>query len=213
MAKGTRLTVAALGALLGVLTFYEGVEYTSYKDTNSYAICSGWTQGVKPGDTATPERCEELTLEAVRQADRVISHYLPNFPDSPEMRAAYISFIYNVGIGGRGVKDGFVYLRSGEYSTMFKLIRDGKYEQACHELPKWNKAGGKVLGGLVKRRETEKEMCLEGLRRYIDRRNRTRVDDSKLAVIGHDSRVGKEYCHGPREFDIEIARSGASASG
>lgn len=213
MAKGTKLTVAALGTLLSVLAFYEGVEYTSYKDTNSYAICSGWTHGVKPGDTATPEQCEELTLEAVRQADRVISTYLPDFPDSPEMRAAYISFIYNVGIGGRGVKDGFVYLRSGEHSTMFKLIRDGKYEQACHELPKWNKAGGKILGGLVKRRETEKEMCLEGLRNYIDRRNRDRVEDSRLAFVSHDIESGKEYCYGARELDIEIPRLGTGFSG
>ena len=45
-------------------------------------------------------------------------------------------------------------------STMFKYLNSGNYKAACNELPKWNKSGGKVLNGLVKRREKEKKLCL-----------------------------------------------------
>ncbi|MNQ88251.1 Lysozyme RrrD [compost metagenome] len=31
---------------------------------------------------------------------------------------------------------------------------------ACNELSRWNRAGGKVLKGLTKRREAERQLCL-----------------------------------------------------
>lgn len=48
-------------------------------------------------------------------------------------------------------------------STMFKYLNNGNYRAACNELPRWNKAGGVVLNGLVIRREKEKALCLSGL--------------------------------------------------
>lgn len=48
-------------------------------------------------------------------------------------------------------------------STMYKHLNTGDYKAACNEFPKWNKAGGKVLNGLVIRREKEKALCLSGI--------------------------------------------------
>ena len=49
-------------------------------------------------------------------------------------------------------------------STLFKQLRSGNYHQACHEYPKWVYAGGKILPGLVSRREKEKALCLADLK-------------------------------------------------
>lgn len=45
-------------------------------------------------------------------------------------------------------------------STMYRYLNAGSYVKACNELPRWNKSGGKVLNGLVVRREKERELCL-----------------------------------------------------
>lgn len=182
MRMGIKLPAAALGTLLGVLAAFEGRSLIAYVDPVGIpTICEGWTHGVQIGDTATPEKCDELTLNGVQHADKVISQWLPGFPDAPLMRAAYVSFIYNVGPGGAGVKDGFVWLKSGDHSTVFNLLRAGRYYEACDELPKWLRAGGKILKGLVRRRAAEREMCHAGLRDYIERRNNRGLDYKRLA--------------------------------
>ena len=57
--------------------------------------------------------------------------------------AAILDFTYNLGIGR---------LRA---STLRKRINARDWESAKAELLKWNKGGGKILPGLVKRREIE----------------------------------------------------------
>ena len=57
--------------------------------------------------------------------------------------SAVLSWVYNLGIGN--------YLKS----TFKKKIDAGLWEDAATECKKWNKAGGKVLKGLVRRREYE----------------------------------------------------------
>ena len=60
---------------------------------------------------------------------------------------AYTSFTYNIGV------------RAFCSSTLVKKLNAKDYDGACKELLKWNKAGGKVLPGLVKRRQQEYEEC------------------------------------------------------
>ena len=38
---------------------------------------------------------------------------------------------------------------------MLKVLNNGKYEEVPTQMKRWNKAGGKVLDGLVRRREAE----------------------------------------------------------
>ncbi|QIM65253.1 lysozyme [Frederiksenia canicola] len=64
---------------------------------------------------------------------------------------AAVSLTFNVGCGK--TRD----------STMFRKIRSGDYVGACNELPKWVRAGNKVLKGLVIRREKERALCLADL--------------------------------------------------
>jgi lysozyme len=61
---------------------------------------------------------------------------------------AVISFAYNVGLGS---------LKS---STLLKKINNSEFKEASEEFGKWNKASGKVLTGLTKRREAERQMFI-----------------------------------------------------
>jgi lysozyme len=40
-------------------------------------------------------------------------------------------------------------------STLLRKLNEGDYKDAPHQIKRWNRAGGKVLDGLVRRREAE----------------------------------------------------------
>jgi len=61
---------------------------------------------------------------------------------------ALVSFSFNVGLG------------NFQSSTLRSKLNRGDYEGASNEFPKWRKAGGKVLKGLVRRRADEKALFL-----------------------------------------------------
>ena len=56
---------------------------------------------------------------------------------------ALVSFAFNVGCGAL------------EDSTLRRLLNQGRYDTVCDQLRRWNKGGGVVLPGLVRRREAE----------------------------------------------------------
>ena len=64
---------------------------------------------------------------------------------------ALTDFTFNLGIG------------SVQSSTLLKLLNQGKHVEACQQLTRWVKAGGKTLAGLVKRRDKEMPYCLGDL--------------------------------------------------
>jgi lysozyme len=68
----------------------------------------------------------------------------------PASADALVSFAFNVGLGN---------LQS---STLRMKYNRGDYDGAADEFLKWNKAGGKVLNGLVRRREAERALFLSG---------------------------------------------------
>lgn len=60
---------------------------------------------------------------------------------------AVVSFVYNVGIGNY------------KKSTLLKKINANPCDASiAYEFSRWNKAGGKILSGLVKRRKKEAEL-------------------------------------------------------
>ena len=63
--------------------------------------------------------------------------------DTPQRAAALIDFTFNLGTGR---------LRS---STLRKRVNAGEWDLVPTELRKWTKGGGRVLRGLVARREAE----------------------------------------------------------
>lgn len=90
-------------------------------------------------DEATARKLLRADLEdAARAVDRLVVVDL-----TEHQRAALISWIYNVGQG------------AAERSTLLRLLNLGNYADVPDQLRRWNKAGGRVLAGLERRREAE----------------------------------------------------------
>lgn len=135
---------------VSIVGFFEGRELMGYIDPVGIpTICYGHTATAKVGDTKTPEECEVLLQQDLGIALSAVDKALPKLP--PQTRAALGSFTYNVGVG------------AFSSSTLLRLAKAGKLVEACNQLPRWVYAGGRVLRGLVIRREAERELCLSGL--------------------------------------------------
>lgn len=144
--SGSALVLAA--ALVG---FYEGNHPTAYDDPVGIpTICYGHTASVKPGQTLSDARCDELLAADLGHAFRVLDASV-TVPLPATRRAALASFIYNVGVG------------SFQRSTLLQKLNAGDAAGACAELSRWVKAGGRELPGLVIRRAAERELCEVGL--------------------------------------------------
>ncbi|MDR7147137.1 lysozyme [Rhizobium sp. BE258] len=146
---------------------WEGLVLKSHWDPYAkiYDICYGETRingkPVTAGMSFTKAECDAI-LEKRVYAD----YYLPltkrirgftSFPVS--VQATQVSGAYNFGA------DGMV------NSTAARLASQGRYKEACEAQTAWNKAGGQVVKGLVKRREMgdaqrigEAELCVSGLK-------------------------------------------------
>lgn len=133
--------------LVGIAT-HEGYRSEAYKDTVGIpTVGFGETAGVKMGDKTTPERALVQLLESTEKHADAIRQCI-HVPLYQHEFDAYISLAYNIGTGA--------FCRS----TLVKKLNAKDYAGACEEIRRWNKAGGKVLPGLVKRRDVEYRMCI-----------------------------------------------------
>lgn len=157
IAGGGVLTLAAF-----LLQPFEGREFNAYWDAPGqvWTICDGATTGVKKGDFADDLDCDRMTARDTATANAALNRCAPDVEMPAYRRAAFIDFIYNVGPGRKGFKDGFCVLKSGNWSTMRRKLVNGDQVGACNQLPFWNKAGGQVLRGLTERRTVERLVCL-----------------------------------------------------
>ncbi|HDP4777317.1 lysozyme [Pseudomonas aeruginosa] len=148
-----KLTAAggALALAAALVTPFEGRSLVAYLDPVGIpTICEGITAGVRMGDMATPAECDALLKRELQRAvDAVDRQVLVPLPDT--RRAALASFVYNVGEGQLA------------RSTLLRKLNAGDVRGACAELSRWVYAGGKKLGGLVRRRAAERELCEVGL--------------------------------------------------
>jgi len=132
---------------------WEGVETKAYKDIVGVpTVCYGETRGVKMGDTYTKEQCVAMLQVGLMEfyADLQVCMTNQNIPIG--VQASLLELSYNVGTGAVCK------------SNMMKLANQGKYKEACNELGKWVKAGGRTVKGLENRRADSKvTLCMKGL--------------------------------------------------
>jgi lysozyme len=148
-AYGLSSVIVLSGAYL--VAPFEGKRNPAYPDpVGIWTICYGETKGVKRGDYKTDEECLESLAEELSIHHKQMMPYI-KVPLSEKEEAAYLSFTYNVGVG------------AFSKSTLLKRLNHKRRVEACNELLRWDKAGGKVLRGLTRRRQAENEMCLEGV--------------------------------------------------
>lgn len=134
---------------------FEGFEDTAYLDAvNVWSIGYGTTRyedgrKVRKGDKITKEEALRLMkLQLQEHLDGALKCVDHNVELSQAQVNAIASFAYNVGVGAF----------CG--STMCKLINQGKFVEAAREFKRWNKADGRVLAGLTRRRAAEEELWL-----------------------------------------------------
>lgn len=166
MTARAKVAAGTLAIAISAVGAFEGRSLVAYLDPISIpTICDGWTRGVKMGDRATDAECDAKTIQALEEANFVFERWVPaevRAGMGPSTVAAFLSFILNVGPGQPGVKDGFVWLRSGRHSTMLLHLRAGRVREACGQFQYWTSAGDRKLRGLEIRRGKEGDMCLRG---------------------------------------------------
>jgi lysozyme len=122
---------------------FEGCELEAYQcSANVWTIGYGHTQGIKEGDVCTQEDADRMLEEDLEEFEGYVQEAV-NVPLEQHEFDALVAWTYNLGPSN---------LRS---STMLKRLNDSNFDQVPSEMRRWNKAGGKVLDGLVRRREAE----------------------------------------------------------
>jgi lysozyme len=153
MKTPSRNTITALAlssAGLIAIASSEGFVEKAYRDiVGVWTIGFGTTANVKPGDTITVERALERKLDDVRKFHDGIAKCV-TVPLTQGELDAYISLAYNIGVSAFCS------------STLVKLLNAKDYDGACKQILRWNRAGGKVVRGLVLRREREYQLCTGG---------------------------------------------------
>jgi lysozyme len=87
-----------------------------------------------------------LRLDLSRFLSQVLAASPGLVSESPRRIAALVDFSYNLGAGRYRA------------STLRRRVNEGDWQGAREELAKWTRGGGRVLPGLVKRRQAEAEL-------------------------------------------------------
>lgn len=110
------------------------------------------------GKTLTEDQIDTLFATDVKWAEDVINGLGLKLKQNEF--DALVSFVYNVGPGKEGVKDGLVTLRNGNPSSVLRNLRAGNIRAAGDSMLSWTRSAGKVMSGLVKRRQAERALLL-----------------------------------------------------
>lgn len=103
--------------------------------------------GIGPDTVWTMEQCEKALDEHLEYFYAGVMKMCPGlWTELPRRQAAVVSWAYNCGLGNLRV------------STFRKRINEKDWDGAAQECLKWNKAAGRVLRGLTRRREAEAEL-------------------------------------------------------
>jgi lysozyme len=150
-------TIGATAAVVASIASFEGYRDRAYDDgVGVQTIGFGTTQNgsgpVKPGDKTDPVRAVIALQRGADQRARQLAECLGDVPLSKGEWDAYVSWVYHVGS-----------TKACGSTLVHKLKQHPPdYTGACQELLKWNRAGGRVKSGIVKRREEEYQTCIGG---------------------------------------------------
>jgi lysozyme len=148
---GAGLIGLAIAIATPVVMSFEGKRNDVYADVAGVpTVCWGATQGIYAHRRYSDGECRALLDRDLRRhADGVAACLPPALP--AETFAASVSLAYNIGVGA--------FCRS----TAARQFNAGDLRGGCDAMTRWNKAGGRVLPGLVRRRAAERALCLKGL--------------------------------------------------
>ena len=134
---------------------YEGFRPQAYQDSvGVWTIGYGTTringEPVKAGMTITEDQAIQLVQQEVNRLWSQIESIV-KVPINDNQMNALVDFAYNLGFNAL------------KTSTLMKKLNAGDFTGAANEFGRWVYAGGKVLPGLVKRREAERQLFLQNV--------------------------------------------------
>lgn len=130
---------------------FEGYSSKAYPDPATggapWTIGYGTIKGVKPGMIITAEQAEKMLRDDVAKFESGVSSLITS-PTNQGQFDAMVSLAYNIGLGNFGK------------STLLKKHNARCYTCAADQFRVWNRANGKVMNGLTKRRAAEREVYM-----------------------------------------------------
>jgi lysozyme len=128
---------------------FEGCKLEAYLCSAGVpTIAFGRTKNVKLGDTCTQEQADAWLEEELEEYTGYVSDAVTQALQQNQIDAM-VAWTYNLGPSN---------LRS---STMLQVLNEGKLQEVPQQMRRWNKANGKVLPGLERRRLAE-SMLFDG---------------------------------------------------
>ena len=128
---------------IALIKKFEGIELQAYQDSvGVWTIGYGHTKGVKEGDNISLKQAEAMLEEELVEYEGYINNMVELGLEQNQFDAL-VAWVYNLGPTN---------LRE---STLLKVLNQGLFDEVPYEIKRWNKAGGQVLNGLVRRREAE----------------------------------------------------------
>lgn len=132
---------------LQIIKDFEGCRLTAYQDAvGVWTIGYGHTLNVKAGQTITQAEADKLIEDDVAYFAKRVSLLVGNKVNQNQFDAL-VSFAYNVGVGNLSTS-----------TLLKKVLKNPSDTTIADEFKRWKYAGGKVLEGLVKRREREAQL-------------------------------------------------------
>lgn len=139
-AEGRKIGLAGIA----LIKSFEGLELTAYRDAVGVLTIGYGSTGphVKPGMKITEQEAEALLRKDLARFESAVDK-LTGGNATQDQFDAMVSLAFNVGETNLAK------------STLLKLHNAGDYVAAADQFARWNRAGGKVLNGLTRRRAAE----------------------------------------------------------
>lgn len=142
---------SAVAGLIAVVAQFEGHSNDPYRDlVGVWTVCAGETR--VPMRRYTNAECEDMLANGLADFAGPVLKRNPELRGHDAQLIAATSLAYNIGTAA--------YNRS----TVAAKFSAGRWREACDAFMRWNRAGGRAVAGLTKRRAKEREICLRGLR-------------------------------------------------
>ena len=128
---------------MALIKKFEGCELESYRcSADVSAIGFGHTKGVSDGDSCTQEEADQMLTDDLEEFEGYVDKLVTVDLKQNEFDAL-VAWTFNLGPTN---------LKS---STMLQVLNEGKKSEVPAQMKRWNKAGGNILNGLIRRREAE----------------------------------------------------------
>ena len=136
---------------IALIQSFEQCRLVAYVDPGTggepITIAWGHTGGVKLGDTCTQDEADSLLVIDLAEAEEPVNK-LVTAPLTQNQFDALVSFTYNCGEPNLKI------------SRLLQCLNAKLYLEAAAQFPRWNKSNGRIMGGLIRRREAERKLFL-----------------------------------------------------